>query len=322
VRRDVLRKIITGGSVVAALALLLSGCVRNPGDTQNLEQRSDTVKVRSREETLARQSMQTQIVPIRHIHHTEYVALSDLARATGYHGAWVNNGRAYGMGDHDVVWSFHIGQSALTKAGQKIIMPAPAVLDQGHLYVPVTGLQSLFGGETTTAADSANLSVLPRPVMQRAGADGARLNFSDGPALRSSSPTGRKITDLMAFAKQEVGVRYEFGAGPYESSGTFDCSSFTRQAMKHVGVNLPRSAREQARLGRTVSRDSLQPGDLLFFYVPGRFKSHAIVGDVGIYMAGGRMIHASPGPQDGVQISDLNRADWKQRFLYARRVIS
>jgi cell wall-associated NlpC family hydrolase len=322
VRRDVLRKIITGGWAIAALAVLLSGCVRNPGDTQNLEQRSDTVKVRSREETLARQSMQRHIVPIRHIHHSEYVALSELARATDYHGAWVSNGRAYGMGDHDVVWSFPIGQSSLTKAGQKITMPAPAVLDRGHLYVPVAGLQSLFGNETTITADSANLSVLPRPVMQETGADGARLNFSDGPALRSSSPIGREITDLMAFAKQWVGVRYEFGAGPYESSGTFDCSSFTRHVMKHVGVNLPRSAREQARLGRTVSRDSLQPGDLLFFYVPGRFKSHAIVGHVGIYKAGGQMIHASPGPQDGVQISDLNRPDWKQRFLYARRVIS
>jgi cell wall-associated NlpC family hydrolase len=321
-RRDPLRKIITGGWCVAALAVLLCGCVRNPGDTQNLDQRFDTVKVRSREETLARQSIQSQIVPIHHIHHTEYVALSDLARATGYHGTWVNHGRAYGIGDHDVVWSFQIGQSKLTKSGQPTTMPAPAVLHRGLLYVPLAALPPLFGSETTSTADSANLSVLPRPVMQETGADGTRLNFSDGPALRPSSYVGRTVNDLMAFAKQWVGVRYEFGAGPYQSSGTFDCSSFTRQAMKHVGIDLPRTAREQAHLGGTVSRDNLQPGDLLFFYVPGRFKSHAMVGHVGLYMGGGQMIHASPGPRDGVQISDLNRPEWKRQFLYAKRVIS
>jgi hypothetical protein len=309
------------GWMVTVIAMLLTGCVRNPGDTQNLDRRSDTVKVRSREETLARQSMQRQIIRIRLYHHVEYVPLPDLARAMGYHGAWVNHGTAYGIGDHDVVWSFRIGQSEVRKAGTKLTMPAPAVFDEGLLYVPVQGLQHLFGGEATINGDSANLTVVPRPLMNETGADGTRLPFADAPRTRSSSAADRKTDSLITYAQRYLGTRYEFGAAPYAAGGTFDCSSFTQHVMQHVDAKLPRTATEQSQLGKPVSRESLKPGDLLFFHVPGRNKSQAAVGHVGIYMDGGRMIHASPQPHDGVQVSDLRGAYWMRNFLYAKRVL-
>lgn len=72
-------------------------------------------------------------------------------------------------------------------------------------------------------------------------------------------------------------------------------------------------------MGEPVSRNALKPGDLLFFYVPGRFKSNKVVGHVGIYMGNGQMIHACPQPLNGVQITSINKPFWKKTFLVARR---
>jgi hypothetical protein len=54
--------------------------------------------------------------------------------------------------------------------------------------------------------------------------------------------------------------------------------------------------------------------------VPGRFKTDKIVGHVGIYMGNNQMIHASPKPKDGVQITNINQPYWKKTFLSAKRL--
>jgi len=58
----------------------------------------------------------------------------------------------------------------------------------------------------------------------------------------------------------------------------------------------------------------------MYFYVPGRFKSNKKVGHVGIYMGGGKMIHSSPLPKDGVQITNIDKAYWKRTYLYSKRI--
>ena len=52
-----------------------------------------------------------------------------------------------------------------------------------------------------------------------------------------------------------------------------------------AGVSLPHSSRMLSQLGSPVSRDALQPGDLVFFYSP--------VSHVGMYVGNGQMVHAS-----------------------------
>lgn len=137
---------------------------------------------------------------------------------------------------------------------------------------------------------------------------------------QSSSSTGDH-SDVIREAEKYLGVRYDFGAGDYSRTHTFDCSSFTQYIFDKFGVSLPRTARAQGRLGRTVSRSDLQKGDLLFFSVPGRFKSDSTVGHVGIYMGNGQMINANTAPQDGVQITDINKQHWQDTFLFAKRIL-
>src|SRR5688572_417898 len=91
---------------------------------------------------------------------------------------------------------------------------------------------------------------------------------------------------VVMLARQQLGRRYVYGGnGP---SG-FDCSGFTRYLMRAVGVDVPRTAAQQARAGEVIPRDRslLRPGDILTFGRRGR------VSHVGVYVGNGRYIHAS-----------------------------
>jgi cell wall-associated NlpC family hydrolase len=102
------------------------------------------------------------------------------------------------------------------------------------------------------------------------------------------------------------GAPYRWGgAGP---SG-FDCSGLVQYVYAQIGVWLPRSAAMQYQYGTPISRDSLEPGDLVFF---DRLR-HA-----GIYIGQGRFIHSrQTGRRVGVATLD---EDWyRSRWVGARR---
>jgi cell wall-associated NlpC family hydrolase len=88
---------------------------------------------------------------------------------------------------------------------------------------------------------------------------------------------------------------------------SFDCSGLTSFAYKAAGVSLPHSSRLQSQLGQPVSRDALQPGDLVFFYSP--------VSHVGIYIGNGQMVHA-PTSGDVVKVAPIMSG-----FSGARRIV-
>ncbi|WP_270164855.1 C40 family peptidase [Paenibacillus sp. SYP-B4298] len=137
-------------------------------------------------------------------------------------------------------------------------------------------------------------------------------------AMTALNASGTKVIDS---AEKYMGVPYLFGTGPYSETKRFDCSSFVQYIYDKFDLSMPRTARAQATKGSYVERSSLRVGDLMFFYVPGRFKSNKQVGHVGIYMGNQQMIHSSPLPEDGVQVTDINKDYWKDTFLYAKRVL-
>ena len=93
---------------------------------------------------------------------------------------------------------------------------------------------------------------------------------------------------VVAIARSQVGRRYRIG-GTNPSRG-FDCSGLVKYVLETLKVEVPRTAREQSRMGLAVPRDTtqLRPGDVLLFGKPKSGVSH-----VGIYVGNGRYIHAS-----------------------------
>jgi cell wall-associated NlpC family hydrolase len=121
-------------------------------------------------------------------------------------------------------------------------------------------------------------SALSAPQQQQVRAvSGAAQPVPSG--VVAPSGAAQKAVDT---ALAHVGDPYVWGAaGP----NAFDCSGLMQYAYSAAGVSLPHSSSSQSRMGTPVSRDQLQPGDLVFFYSP--------VSHVGMYIGNGQMVHAS-----------------------------
>jgi len=144
---------------------------------------------------------------------------------------------------------------------------------------------------------------LERLAQQQEDADQA----SSLAAAKSLSKVSGRAGAALQFALKQIGDRYVFGAA---GMTYWDCSGLTMRAFQAAGVSLPHSARAQYGYGKFVNRANLMPGDLVFF---GRPISH-----VGIYLGGGRMVHA---PRSGsrVKVADAFNLGRKP-YVGARRL--
>ncbi|MFF7987114.1 C40 family peptidase [Streptomyces sp. NPDC007901] len=132
-----------------------------------------------------------------------------------------------------------------------------------------------------------------------------------------------KVRTVIEAALSQRGVPYSWGGGnaqgpsygiccsPSGKSGTaikgFDCSGLTLYAYATAGIQLPRTAAAQARIGQRIpsrlGTGALTPGDLVFFaYTPGR---NSTIYHVGIYAGSGRMINAAR-PGTVVRLDSVN----------------
>ncbi|MFD8984257.1 NlpC/P60 family protein, partial [Streptomyces sp. NPDC059564] len=134
-------------------------------------------------------------------------------------------------------------------------------------------------------------------------------------------PSGN-IGAVIQAALAQQGLPYSWGGGgpsgpttgiccsPRGQDGStvtgFDCSGLTQYAYAKAGINLPRTAAEQAGAGRRIPASAgysaLQPGDLIFYgYDP---SAHSTIHHVGIYLGDGKMINA-PKPGTPVRIDPV-----------------
>ncbi|WP_315793186.1 NlpC/P60 family protein [Paenibacillus sp. BIC5C1] len=108
---------------------------------------------------------------------------------------------------------------------------------------------------------------------------------------------------------------------PGEFTGSFnefkeraysDCSQFVQEMFETIGVQVPRTAAQQAKAGTAVSKKNLQVGDLVFFNTNGKDNSH-----VGIYMGDSKFIQMG---ESGLKVSDLNNSYWGPKYNGATRI--
>src|SRR3989338_5677656 len=104
-----------------------------------------------------------------------------------------------------------------------------------------------------------------------------------------------KIQKLIALAKSLKGVPYKYGATMADAPRFFDCSLFTQYLFKEIGVVLPRTAIEQAMVGRKVLLQKVKEGDLIFVKGEiGRYNEYFPkgIGHVSLYLGKGKVTHA------------------------------
>jgi cell wall-associated NlpC family hydrolase len=146
----------------------------------------------------------------------------------------------------------------------------------------------------------------PDPVQQAAAANavvGASASTPEASVAAPSSHGG----GVVGIAMRYLGVPYVWGGA---SPSGFDCSGLVAYVYAQVGVSLPHYTGAQYAVGVPVSRDQLEPGDLVFFNG---------LGHVGIYIGGGQMIHA-PHTGDVVKISNINSGWYAATYVGARRI--
>lgn len=140
-----------------------------------------------------------------------------------------------------------------------------------------------------------------------------RSDFVDLTSAASSSDSG-----VVSVAKQYLGTRYAYGGA---SPSGFDCSGFTMYVFKQMGISLPHSATSQWQSGagqKITSTSALKAGDLVFFCDPSRSLGKAC-SHAGIYIGGGRFIHASSA-NSGVIISGLTSGYYNNYFVGGMRI--
>lgn len=125
--------------------------------------------------------------------------------------------------------------------------------------------------------------------------------------------SSRTRSAMAGYALNYIGTPYKWG-GNDELRG-IDCSAFVKEMYGRIGVNLPRTAAQQALVGTPVQRlEDLQPGDRLYFWEHKRNK----VGHTGIYLGNGFFVHSSSGRR-GVATDDLRKGPWLKLLVAARR---
>ena len=108
----------------------------------------------------------------------------------------------------------------------------------------------------------------------------AKSKTADGSSSGGNVMGSGSGTDVVDFALQFVGNPYVYG-GTSLTDGA-DCSGFVQSVYARFGISLPRTVPYQAQCGKAVSYSEAQPGDLICFS-----------GHIGIYVGGGKMVHAS-----------------------------
>ena len=119
-------------------------------------------------------------------------------------------------------------------------------------------------------------------------------------------------TTIIKVAKKFLGAPYKFG-GTSTVMG-IDCSAFVNKVFDFFNVDLPRTARDIYKVGRSVAKSELATGDLVFFRTYASYPSH-----VGIYIEKDEFIHASSAARK-VTIDSINRSYYRKRYIGAKRI--
>lgn len=196
------------------------------------------------------------------------------------------------------------------------IQKAAVSVASAALLVPAaTGCSQLHAAPISNATANTNPAVKEinwySPEERKKEAKRQEADASDVASSRASDAAAVAI----AYARTKIGIPYLWGGeGKASQGGRFDCSGLTQAAYAKAGIRIPRVANDQ--YGATDVHPSwgeLKPGDLVFFGQKGNSRT---IHHVGIYIGGGKMLHA---PRTGTKIR-INDVHYMNDYFGATRV--
>jgi cell wall-associated NlpC family hydrolase len=183
-----------------------------------------------------------------------------------------------------------------------------------HAPIAVTAAANTLLNTVKTTSNNTALMQVVESSYAAAISSGNKSGLS-GLATARHSPSASAVQKLLGEGLMYIGVPYRWG-GTSPITG-MDCSGLVQLVFRNaVGIDLPRTALEQAGQGSRVSVRELKPGDLVFFNTIGANISH-----VGIYVGNGKFLHA-PATGKLVRIDKLYTRFWATRYVTARRMIN
>jgi cell wall-associated NlpC family hydrolase len=134
---------------------------------------------------------------------------------------------------------------------------------------------------------------------------------SSASTTKSSASTTKRTAAGSSRGSSVLAVAARYVGTPYVYGGTtprgFDCSGFTGYVFRQLGISLPRTANEQMKATRQISRSEARAGDLVFFVSGGRAYHN------GIY-AGNNMMYDAPRSGKTLQKREI----WSADVVFAR----
>lgn len=156
-------------------------------------------------------------------------------------------------------------------------------------------------------------ALVREPVIEKAPAPS--ITKPTKPGKQKPEPDKRDRSDMgniaARTAERFVGIPYRWGGDTVVDG--MDCSGFVRAVYNLCGVNIPRTSREQYRVGDAIGRDELKDGDLVFFGASADEINH-----VGIFVGNGRFVHA-PRRGDDIKVSSMDESYFQKKFVGAKR---
>jgi len=157
-------------------------------------------------------------------------------------------------------------------------------------------------------------TILIPKVMEDDGDDGDTIMSFKSVSVKPWKNSEEKYM-LVKVAKSFMGAPYKYGGNTLRG---LDCSAYVKKIYEIFDVELPRSAREQYKVGNKISREELSVGDLVFFKTRryAKYPTH-----VGIFIGDGNFIHASSGKSRlGVKIDTLSSGYYSGAYIGATRI--
>jgi cell wall-associated NlpC family hydrolase len=140
-------------------------------------------------------------------------------------------------------------------------------------------------------------------------------NFLDTGTEKKLNTRNTSADEIINTAQKYLGVSHCTGG---TSMKCIDCSGLLVAVFARHGISLPHNSEEQARYGKIITgTDKLKKGDLVFFIRS--YETHRFITHSGIYLGDNKFIHTSS--KKGVTITSLSDPWWKERYIFATRVL-